>query len=96
MIKMGKLKPTREEYKTENTRLKQIIKRLEARMDVKYLHKLEKEIKGLNIIIKTHELNIQQKNRELVELATEIVSEESFQERLNRKNKKLVKGLVKK
>ena len=86
----------RKELESENIRFMVKIEQLEARMDVKYLHKLEKEIKGLNIIIKTHELNIKQKNRELVELATKIVSEESFQERLNRKNKKLVKGLVKK
>lgn len=76
--------------------LKKTIERLEARENVKYLHKLEKEIRGLRVIIKTKDLVIIQKNRELVELATKIVSEESFEKRLNRKSKKLVKGLIKK
>lgn len=87
---------SRKELEEENIRLMVKQEQTEAQMNVKYLRKLEKKIKNLEIINKTHELNIERKNRELVELATKIVSEESFQERLDRKGKKLVKGLVKK
>ena len=94
MIKMGKLKPTRQEYKAENTTLKETIKRLEARESIKYLHKLEKTIRGLNVVIKTKDLNILKLNKIISELSTKIVQEESFKERLDRKSKK--KGLKKK
>ena len=86
---MGKLKPTRKEYKAENNRLKEKIKRLEARMDVKYLHKLEKKNRDLGLIIKTKELHILDLNKKIVGLRTKIVQEESFSAKLERKNKEL-------
>ena len=90
---MGNNRKTRQEYKKENNRLREKNKKLEARESVKYLHKLEKEIRGLRVIIKTHELNLIQKNKKIKELAGKIIQEESFNERLERKNKEMKRSM---
>ena len=79
---------TQEQTKKIN-QLKQKIQRLESRTETKYLRKLEKENHRLEVLIKTHEKNIEQKNRELVELATKVIQEESFPAKMDRKNKEM-------
>ena len=78
-----------QEQTKEINRLKKTIERLESRTETKYLRKLEKENHRLEVVIKTHERNIEQKNRELVELATKVIQEESFSEKMDRKNKEM-------
>ena len=90
--KMPKAKrKTRQELEKDNIQVMVKNEQLEARMDVKYLHKLEKKIRNLEVINETHKRNINQKNEEISELNDTLTKREIKVDRLEATNELLEK-----
>jgi len=66
------MKQTKMELQKESNRKSVVIERLNARSDVKYLHKLEKINAGLEVKLKAKDKHIAQLNNKVEELEHEL------------------------